>query len=89
MQDLGNWIFKPEQISISYSSNGKDFEGSLFLNDEENNINKNTFKGKFSIEKPFTARYLKINIKNIGVCPPTHKGAGSKAWLFIDELYIE
>ncbi|QCX38719.1 sulfatase [Aureibaculum algae] len=89
MQDLGNWIFKPEQISVSFSSNGKDFEGSLFLNDEENNINKNTFKGKFSIEKPFTARYLKINIKNIGVCPPTHKGAGSKAWLFIDELYIE
>ncbi|WP_117880555.1 sulfatase-like hydrolase/transferase [Aureibaculum luteum] len=89
LEDSGNWIFKPKQVSVSFSSNGKDFKESLFLTDEENNKNKNTFKGKFSVEKPFTARYLKINIKNIGVCPPTHQGAGSNAWLFIDELYIE
>ncbi|MBJ2174662.1 sulfatase-like hydrolase/transferase [Aureibaculum sp. A20] len=89
MQDLGNWIFKPEQVTVRISSNGKDFKNTQFLTDEENNINKKTFKGKFSIDKSLRTRYLKINIQNIGVCPPSHEGAGSKSWMFIDELYIE
>ena len=36
-----------------------------------------------------TARYVKIKAQNINVCPEWHKGAGGKAWLFIDEIVIE
>ena len=89
LQNLGNWIFKPEQVSVSISSNGKDFKNTQLLIDENKDLNKNTFKGKFSLEKSLKTRYLKINIKNIEVCSPNHEGAGSSAWMFIDELIVE
>jgi len=25
----------------------------------------------------------------VGVCPEWHKGAGGKAWLFVDEIFVE
>ncbi|MDY7394299.1 sulfatase-like hydrolase/transferase [Aureibaculum sp. 2210JD6-5] len=86
LQNLGNWIFKPKQVSVSVSPNGKDFSKPYMMIDENEKLNDNTFKGKFSLEKSLTTRYLKINIKNIGVCPPDHEGAGSNAWMFIDEI---
>ena len=89
LQNLGNWVFKPKQVSVSFSSNGKDFSESILLTDENLKNNKNTFKGKFSLEKSLKTRYIKINIKNIGFCPPSHEGAGSNAWMFIDEVIVE
>ena len=35
------------------------------------------------------SQYLKIKVKNIGICPGGHLGAGGKAWLFVDEIVIE
>ena len=89
LQNMGNWIFKPEQVTVSSSSNGKDFGKQSNLKDENKTSNKNTFKGKFSLEKPLKTRYLKISVKNIGKCPPNHEGAGSNAWVFIDEIIID
>ena len=37
---------------------------------------------------PKSCRYLRILAGNIGVCPSWHKGAGGKAWLFVDEIII-
>ena len=33
-------------------------------------------------------RYVKVYAKNRGRCPPWHKGAGGKAWIFADEIEI-
>ena len=35
------------------------------------------------------ARYIKVKATNIGECPEWHKGAGGKAWLFVDEIIVE
>lgn len=35
------------------------------------------------------ARYVKVVAKNVGTCPSWHPGAGDKAWLFIDEVFVE
>jgi hypothetical protein len=35
------------------------------------------------------ARYIKVNAKNIGRCPPWHQGSGGAAWLFCDEVIVE
>ena len=37
---------------------------------------------------PQSARYVRVSGKNIGLCPPWHKGSGGKAWLFVDEVDI-
>ena len=30
-----------------------------------------------------------MKAQNVKVCPKWHKGAGGKAWLFVDEIVIE
>ena len=34
-------------------------------------------------------KFLKIKITSVKTCPDWHKGAGGKAWLFIDEITIK
>ncbi len=36
-----------------------------------------------------SARHIRFVAKNVGECPPFHKGAGGNAWIFIDEIIIE
>jgi hexosaminidase len=36
-----------------------------------------------------TARFVKVRAVNISVCPSWHKGAGGKAWVFVDEITVE
>jgi hypothetical protein len=37
---------------------------------------------------PVNARYVRLRAKNLGICPEWHKGAGNKAWLFVDEITV-
>jgi hypothetical protein len=36
-----------------------------------------------------TVRYLQFNIRNQKILPQNHPGAGTKAWLFLDEIVVE
>lgn len=85
--DQNSWIFQPQFIEISSSINGQTYT-PVFK--QENNIEQNELQiinYQASVNSEF--RYLKVNAKNIGPCPEWHKGAGNKAWLFIDEIIIE
>jgi hypothetical protein len=37
----------------------------------------------------FSARFVRVKAKNIGLCPDWHMGRGDKAWLMIDEILVE
>lgn len=43
----------------------------------------------FSVPVSGQMRYLRVVGHNRGLCPPTHKGAGGKAWIFADEIRVE
>ncbi|GEM_PF-5756976 len=34
------------------------------------------------------ARYIHVVARSIKYCPEWHKGAGRKAWLFVDEIVV-
>jgi predicted alpha-1,2-mannosidase len=90
LQNTGSWIFFPFLIEYYTSLDGKNFNKVY----EINNIldEKNLEQGIKSFSKNLDgadARYIKVYAKNIGVCPAWHPGAGSKAWLFIDEISIK
>ena len=38
---------------------------------------------------PRPARYVRLQARGTGLCPAGHVGAGSKAWLFVDEIAVE
>ena len=45
---------------------------------------------KYTVDIPDTeARYLRVVVENYKTLPSWHEGAGTDAWLFIDEILIQ
>ncbi|MGK9477770.1 alpha-L-fucosidase [Melioribacter sp. OK-6-Me] len=90
LKDINAYIFLPKVINFYVSENVDNFTliGKKFPEESEEkeksevqNISINT--------NGIKCRYIKIEAKNIGVCPEWHIGKGSKAWLFVDEITVE
>jgi len=84
-----SWIFIPEIVSISVSEDGESYH-TIKTYDDDASVHikaQRVVRYKASME-PTNIRYVKIQAKNIGECPEWHSGAGSKAWLFVDEVTI-
>ena len=88
LQDNYSWIFFPQNIRYEISQDGKNFmeifHGTTGVEPQQGGSIIKTVSAKTST----TARYIKVSAKNIGRCPPWHRGAGGKAWLFVDEIEV-
>ena len=88
LQEIRSWIWYPTEMNVQISNDRENWEDyGTFVNphsiyDEETEISE------FSIQKKATARYLKVSAKNFGIIPDWHLGAGSKAWIFVDEIMV-
>ena len=89
LQSFNFWIFFPQQITISVSHDGSKFKivgtvkNARIIEESEDAIQS------FSVNlNKIDARYIRVKAENIGLCPQWHKGAGGKAWLFVDEIEI-
>ncbi|MEX2190512.1 MAG: GH92 family glycosyl hydrolase, partial [Bacteroidota bacterium] len=82
LQDENSWIFFPEYVEFSFSQDGTSFSGPIIV---RNDIPQNAPGGllKEFATKAEPARFIRVRAKNIGLCPPWHKGAGGKAWVFV------
>ena len=89
LQDQWSWIFMPQQIDFSVSTDGHNFQN---VGSVKNSVPEKTEGGviqNFELKiKPTSARYVKVAVKNFGKCPAWHRGAGGDTWLFVDELII-
>ncbi len=89
LQNIGSWIFLPDSITYSVSSNGKDFHMVSVLKNSISEKKEGAFTKSFDAKlKDTKARYIKVYAKSIGNCPPWHSAAGKKAWLFVDEVSV-
>jgi hexosaminidase len=84
------WIFLPKEVEFYTSADGKDFKkaGSV-INDipaESLEIIIKNFSVNLNEEN---VKYIRVAGKSIGKCPAWHKGAGGKAWIFVDEVTVE
>lgn len=87
LDQRGSWVYPPQYVEVFASADGKTWQslgkGSDLVK-EDNNAALLTI--------PFlatTARYVKVVAKNYGTIPAGQPGAGSKAWLFVDEISID
>jgi hexosaminidase len=89
LQSSKNWIFFPDTVIFSLSSNGKKFHS---INEQLNTVSKKLEESvikQFSQTFPSTpARYVRVRAVNPGVCPPWHEGKGQPCWLFADEIAV-
>lgn len=85
-----SWIFIPDSLEILVSEDGKEYTTIKTVNDDAkvHIIAQRVVRYKAEIE-PRMVRYVKVKAKNIKECPSWHSGAGSDAWLFIDEIAIK
>ena len=89
LQDINSWIFFPRSVEFSFSSDGSTFPSPAGVTNTVSEKGEIIRLKEFAIDPPsLKARYVRVRAKNIGLCPEWHKGAGSKAWLFVDEITV-
>jgi hypothetical protein len=92
LQDQGSWIFMPSMVKYYVSTNGKDFEFVAKISMCVPQKKEGPIIKEFPVSlygSGAKARYVRVIAQNIGVCPEWHRGAGGKAWIFVDEITIE
>jgi hexosaminidase len=86
---MPTWIFMPRYVRFLVSEDGSRFnelaqvENSVPPEEKEAVIRE--FKKSFP---ELRTRYIKVQAKNIGVCPEWHSGAGQPSWIFADEISV-
>jgi len=89
LQDVGAWIFMPEEVSYHVSNDGVNFKHIGTVENKVSHrmlgVNIQHFTLRFSTK----ARFIKVVARNMGTCPEWHVGEGRSAWIFADEVVIE
>jgi hexosaminidase len=84
-----SWIYKPTQITVWTSTDGKNY--TKRLSTDANTPVELDSKGMFKVALPFatvTASYVKVLATSLAKIPVGQPGAGEPAWLFADELEL-
>lgn len=78
LHDPGSWIYRPKQVLIAYSKNGKKWKQAEAVLENDH----------FILNKRIKARELKFTVINDEKIAPGLIGAGFTPWTFLDELII-
>ncbi len=90
LQNTGSWIFYPKEITYYISTDGDNYSEVYSIENKPTEAKSKTGIKDFNKKlDSIKARYVKVIAKNVGVCPSWHVAAGSKAWLFVDEIIIK
>jgi len=91
LQEYKAWIFLPFEVDFSVSTNGVTYTQVKKNFTEESADRQDEFIKTFEDNTAYkNIRYVKVNARSIGLCPPKHPGeGGGKAWMFVDEITVE
>lgn len=89
-QREGSWIFLPSGMEVSVSADGERYSKGIAVKNDIDPKTEGAFQHNLSVKLPIQkARFVKVSASNFGICPEWHRGAGDKAWLFVDEIVVE
>ncbi len=88
--DQKSWIFSPESIDCSFSTNGQTFTNSKMVKLAALKEEKAAKIKDVVLEVDMVkAQYIKITAKKIAGLPEWHAYKGSDAWIVLDEVMVE
>ena len=90
LHQLGAWVLLPKSVTYYYSPDNKNYRllgTHEFPEDRDNRVK--FVKGTVTSPQPVSARYVRVVVKTIGLCPSWHYGVGYPAWFFLDEVEVE
>ena len=85
------WIFLPERVVWSTSTDGVTFEVVGQSLDDFASLEPDPEQKTVAIELPLEgqrARYVTMKLLNPGVCPSWHDAATEPTWMFVDEFVV-
>lgn len=90
-QDARSWIWMPVYVDYYVSEDGENFTK---VGRVDNTVDPQDYELQthdFELQLPYSvkARYVKVFAKNFGIIPDWHLGAGGRAFIFIDEIYVD
>jgi hypothetical protein len=90
LHQLGAWVLLPRSVTYSVSSDKENFTpfGDTFEFTEDRDMQVKFVSGKVELNSSVKARYIKVKVKTIGLCPSWHYGVGYPAWYFMDEVSV-
>jgi arylsulfatase A-like enzyme len=89
MENQKSWIFLPNDIKISYSTDGNNYmEIAKYKIDSHQQKNGRSVERFSSGTLSAEMQFIRIKASNSGPCPSWHTGAGGKSWLFVDEITV-
>jgi len=86
LSNEGSWIYYPNTIEILLSNDGKEFTSIKKLSSSDIKAVDGLVVVNFESQ---SAQYVKVIATNLGKIPTGMPGAGSDAWLFVDEIGAE
>jgi hexosaminidase len=86
-QSAKSWILLPQKVTVLISTDGENFK---VTGDAIHNYTgqEGTLIHRFTVDCKEIARYVQVKAENT-VLPEWHSGAGSPAWMFVDEIVVE
>lgn len=89
LHQLGAWILLPKGGTYSVSTDGTTFTPfGNFEFAEDRDMQVKFVEGKAESSSAVSARYIKVDVKTLGLCPDWHYGVGYEAWFFLDEVGV-
>jgi hexosaminidase len=89
LHHTGSWIFLPQEIVVQTSLDGNQYAhaGSTINNIP---LQSEALVMDYTVDiSGTTARYVKVKAVNQKEIPQWHSAAGSKSWLFVDEVIVD
>ena len=88
LHQLGAWVLLPKSVEYEVSKDGKAFKafGKPIVFGEDRDPKIKFVDATATEDEPVKARYIKVRITTLGMCPSWHYGVGYPAWFFIDEV---
>ncbi len=88
LQDQGAWIFYPKYLEVMTSEDGTTYKPFGRADNNIDPLKDGRMIQDLLVKGSVKAKYIKLKAASLGIIPSGHEGAGSKAWIFADEVII-
>ena len=88
LHQLGQWILLPRSVTYSISSDDQTYRPFGRVEFPEDQSVPVKFVPAVATRSDVQARYVRVEIEGVKVCPSWHYGVGCPCWFFLDEVII-
>jgi hexosaminidase len=81
LHETYSWIHAPKAVAFAVST-----DGDTYMPHDTVHLEADVGRNAFRSEKTARARYVRMTVQHSGPIPEGFPGAGSAAWMFLDEI---